>query len=61
MTSKLLKVPVQSTLQMRPKFIQLEPEIYYHSLATLQWMEREDKVGAVASKLLLYEDTISAS
>lgn len=42
------------------KFAQLGSEIYSCYLATLQWREGEDKVGALVSKLSIYEDSVAA-
>ncbi|TRZ05978.1 hypothetical protein HGM15179_021129 [Zosterops borbonicus] len=50
---------VQYASQMRLKFAQLGSEIYSCYLARLQWREGEDKVGALVSKLSIYEDTIA--
>lgn len=51
---------VQCASQMRLKFAQLGSEIYSCYLAMLQWREGEDKVGALVSKLSIYEDTVAA-
>lgn len=51
---------VQCASQMWLKFAQLGSEIYSCYLATLQWREGEDKVGALISKLSIYEDTVTA-
>ncbi|XP_051624901.1 uncharacterized protein LOC127461275 [Manacus candei] len=51
---------VQCTSQMWLKFARLGPEMYSRYLATLQWREGEDKVGALVSKLRIYEDTVTA-
>ncbi|KAJ7406838.1 hypothetical protein BTVI_64492 [Pitangus sulphuratus] len=51
---------VQCTSQMWLKFAQFRPEMYSHYLAVLQWREGKDKVGALVSKLRIYEDTITS-
>lgn len=51
---------VQYALQMCLKFAQLGSEVYSCYLATLQWREGEDEVGALVSKLSIYEDTVAA-
>ncbi|TRZ11478.1 hypothetical protein HGM15179_015625 [Zosterops borbonicus] len=51
---------VQCTSGMWLRFARLGPEMYSRYLATLQWRESEDKVGVLANKLRIYEDTVTA-
>ncbi|XP_066054678.1 uncharacterized protein [Chamaea fasciata] len=51
---------VQCTSRMWLKFARLGPEMYSRYLATLQWREGEDRVGVLANKLRIYEDTVTA-
>ncbi|TRZ13650.1 hypothetical protein HGM15179_013466 [Zosterops borbonicus] len=51
---------VQCTSRMWLRFAWLGPEMYSCYLATLQWKEGEDKVGVLANKLRIYEDTVTA-
>ncbi|TRZ07686.1 hypothetical protein HGM15179_019418 [Zosterops borbonicus] len=51
---------VQCTSQMWLRFARLGPEMYSRYLATLQWREGEDRVGVLANKLRIYEDTVTA-
>lgn len=51
---------VQYASQMWLKFAQLGLVVYSCYLATLQWRKGEDKVGALVSKLGIYEDTVAA-
>ncbi|TRZ20737.1 hypothetical protein HGM15179_006401 [Zosterops borbonicus] len=51
---------VQCTSWMWLRLARLGPEMHSRYLATLQWREGEDKVGVLANKLRIYEDTVTA-
>ncbi|KAM4879514.1 uncharacterized protein FYW23_015561 [Sylvia borin] len=51
---------VQCTSRMWLRCARLGPEMYSRYLATLQWREGEDRVGVLANKLRIYEDTVTA-
>ncbi|TRZ13832.1 hypothetical protein HGM15179_013267 [Zosterops borbonicus] len=50
---------VQCTSRMWLRLARLGPEMHSRYLATLQWRESENKVGVLANKLRIYEDTVA--